>query len=130
MGINWYVPAYNDNKRLETAPAKLPHFVGKVLIMKTFFSHRFEAPDNTEEDFNIPSLREDMEKTRQALEIAYAGFDNATETDMIDSYIYEINALLKRYKHLNELAEAEAAQYETGNKPAASPIRALVSLFE
>ena len=49
---------------------------------------------------------------------------------MIDSYIYEINALLKRYKHLNELAEAEAAQYEAGDKPAASPIRALVSLFE
>ena len=34
-------------------------------------------------------------KTRQALEIAYAGFDNALESDLIDSYIYEINAFKK-----------------------------------
>lgn len=98
--------------------------------MKILFSHKFDTPRTAGEELRLPTLQEDIIKTRQALEIAYAGFDNATETDMIDSYIYEINALLKRYKHLNELAEAETAQYETGDKPAASPIRALVSLFE
>ena len=75
--------------------------------MKMFFSQSCKTTHTTEEDFTPPSLREDIEKTRIALEIAYAGFDNATDEDMIDCYIYEINALLKRYKHLTELAAGE-----------------------
>ena len=75
--------------------------------MKMFFSQSYKTNQTTEEDYTTPSLREDMEKTRIALEIAYAGFDNATDEDMIDCYIYEINALLKRYKHLTELAAKE-----------------------
>ena len=65
-------------------------------------------------------------KTRQALEIAYAGFDNALESDLIDSYIYEINALQKRYQHLTELAALQPADREK-NLYQHSPIRALVS---
>ena len=75
--------------------------------MKAFYSQRFHTVQAEEELFRTPSLREDIEKTRIALEIAYAGFDNATDPDMIDCYIYEINYLLKRYKHLNELAAHE-----------------------
>lgn len=75
--------------------------------MKTFFSNRFEITEEPGEDYTRPSLREDIEKTRQALEIAYAGFDNAVDVDMIDCYIFQINALLKRYKHLSELLTPE-----------------------
>lgn len=71
--------------------------------MKTFFKKAYHTPETLENDFTVPTVREDLEKTRQALDAAYAGFDNAVNPDMIDSYIYEINALLKRYKHLNEL---------------------------
>ena len=71
--------------------------------MKVFFKKAYETPEVLEEDISIPSVREDLEKTRQALDIAYAGFDNAVNPDMVDCYIYEINALLKRYKHLSEL---------------------------
>ena len=74
------------------------------VVMRIIFSHRFSTPDEPLEDYKRPSLREDIEKTRQALEIAYAGFDNAVDADMIDCYIYEINALLKRYRHLSQLA--------------------------
>ena len=95
--------------------------------MKTFFSQRFATPEETEEDFRLPSLQEDMDKTRKALEIAYAGFDNAVDADMIDCYIYEINALLKRYKHLTALAEAESPQY-TELKMIPAPLRALAGL--
>lgn len=92
--------------------------------MKIFFKKIYETPETLENDFAVPSLREDMEKTRQALDIAYAGFDNAVNPDMIDCYIYEINALLKRYKHLSELYAsqnnlAEVPSYEH------SPVRAL-----
>ena len=41
-------------------------------------------------------LLEDILKTQLALETAYAGFDNATDPDLIDCYIYEVNSALKR----------------------------------
>ena len=67
-----------------------------------------------------------IEKTRQALANAYTGFDHATDADLIDSYIYEINALQKRYKYLTELSQptTETVQTASGKH---SPIRALVS---
>lgn len=92
--------------------------------MKVFFSQSFKTSQGSEEDFAIPSVREDLEKTRIALEIAYAGFDNATDEDMIDCYIYEINALLKRYKHLTELAAREPQAAVQGVR---SPLKALVA---
>ncbi len=87
-----------------------------------------QISQDTQEDFGLPTLREDIEKTRSALEIAYAGFDNATEPDMIDCYIYEINALLKRYKHLTELSASQPPSRHT-SKESFSPIRALESLL-
>ena len=71
--------------------------------MKILFKNEINTPDNLEDNLRVPSLMEDIEKTRIALDIAYAGFDNATDPDMIDCYIYEINALLKRYSHLSKL---------------------------
>ena len=71
-------------------------------------------------------LKESIRKTRQALDIAYAGFDNAIESDLIDSYIYEINALQKRYQHLTELAASQPVRQEK-TLYQHSPIRALVS---
>lgn len=75
--------------------------------MKIFFKKEYKTPENLEDELRVPTLLEDIEKTRMALDIAYAGFDNATDPDMIDSYIYEINALLKRYAHLSKLTTAD-----------------------
>ena len=50
------------------------------------------------------SLREELAQTKYALEIAYSNFDNVTDPDLIDCCIYEVNALLKRYKYLTEQA--------------------------
>lgn len=83
--------------------------------MKILFKKEFNTPESLDEDLKVPTLREDIEKTRIALDIAYAGFDNATDPDMIDSYIYEINALLKRYKHLSSLC-ANASPQDTLQK--------------
>lgn len=102
--------------------------------MKTYYSQSLYTSGNMDIHFSVPSLREDLEKTRIALEIAYAGFDNAVDPDMVDCYIYEINALLKRYKHLSELSEEEYAA-KTDAVPEGrlkglyqhSPIHALVS---
>ena len=94
--------------------------------MKIFFSQAEASPEIVEEDLSPVDLRESIRKTRQALEIAYAGFDNALESDLIDSYIYEINALQKRYQHLTELASMQPAGQEKSLYQH-SPIRALVS---
>lgn len=50
------------------------------------------------------SILADIEKTRCALENAYTGFDNVTDPDLIDCYIYEVNSVLKRYKFLLDQA--------------------------
>ena len=94
--------------------------------MKIFFSNGFHTTDAIEEDLAPLNLKDSIQKTRQALDIAYAGFDNAVEQDLIDSYIFEINALQKRYNHLIDLAAAQP-EPETTTLYQHSPIRALVS---
>lgn len=49
-------------------------------------------------------LLEDIAKTKCALDNAYSNFENAVNPDLIDCYIYEVNAVQKRYKFLMELA--------------------------
>lgn len=94
--------------------------------MKLIFHHNYETPEYLEEDYTPVNLQNSIEKTRKNLEIAYAGFDNALEVDLIDSYIYEINSLQKRYKHLTDLAAVEVPE-EAQPLRQHSAIRALVS---
>ena len=71
-----------------------------AMAVKILFKKEISTPDNLEDNLRVPSLMEDIEKTRIALDIAYAGFDNATDPDMIDCYIYELNAAQLRYQFL------------------------------
>jgi hypothetical protein len=80
--------------------------------MKVFFHQNYEDLPEVEEDLRVPSVREDLKKTRSALEVAYAGFDNAVDVDMVDSYIYQINALQKRYTYLLSVASSQTASTE------------------
>jgi len=75
--------------------------------MKSFFSHTTYAADETGlsvKDSDEKRLLNDLKLTRTELEIAYSGFDNVTDPDLIDCYIYKVNAVLKRYKFLMEKA--------------------------
>ena len=45
-------------------------------------------------------LMQEIEALQQALETAHSNFENVCDPDLIDSYIYEINALSFRYKYL------------------------------
>ena len=75
--------------------------------MKSFFRHTTYAtdePDLPAKDNDEKRLLNDLRLTRTELEIAYSGFDNVTEPDLIDCYIYKVNAVLKRYKFLMEKA--------------------------
>lgn len=94
--------------------------------MKIFYKQSVNTVLPVEEELTTLNINDSIEKTRQALEIAYAGFNNALETDLIDSYIFEINALQKRYEHLTALAEVKQT-YQTEALYTHSPIRTLVS---
>lgn len=75
--------------------------------MKSFFSHTTYAADEPElsaKDNETKRLMNDLKLTRTELEIAYSGFDNVTDPDLIDCYIYKVNSVLKRYKFLMEKA--------------------------
>lgn len=45
-------------------------------------------------------LLNEIKKTKLALESAYSNFENVVDPDLIDCYIYEVNAVQKRYKFL------------------------------
>ena len=45
-------------------------------------------------------LMEDLTLTKNALDTAYANFETVVDPDLIDCYIYEMNALSFRYKYL------------------------------
>ena len=73
------------------------------------YKQDYGEPMTMELDLADPDLKKDMEKTRKALEVAYSGFNNCTDFDMIDSYVFEINALQRRYHYLSSLMEKECA---------------------
>ena len=58
----------------------------------------------------------ELAKTKIELETAYSNFENVTDPDLIDSSIYEVNAVQQRYKYLlrqiksDETYAAAAAQ--------------------
>ena len=73
--------------------------------MKTYFSlNSRQNRTLRQEEIERSTLFSDLEKTKKALETAYMGFDNVTEPDLIDCYIYEVNSVLKRYNFLLEQA--------------------------
>lgn len=45
-------------------------------------------------------LLEGLSQTRALIAQAYAGFNAAGDPDLIESYVYEINALQSRYTYL------------------------------
>lgn len=53
------------------------------------------------------TLIDDLNETKFALETAYSCFDNVTDPDLIDCYIYEMNSILKRYRYLLSKAQAK-----------------------
>lgn len=59
--------------------------------MKLFSKKK--SPQNME-------LINEIRKTKLALESAYSNFENVVDPDLIDCYIYEVNAVQKRYKFL------------------------------
>ena len=55
-------------------------------------------------------LMKEIEVLNQSMEIANSNFENVSDPDLIDSYIYEMNAISFRYKYLIRLMRSIEAQ--------------------
>lgn len=62
--------------------------------MASYF--RKEEQDSEE----MQDLKMSLEDTKQQIARAYAWFNSASDSDLIESYVYEISALQARYNYL------------------------------
>lgn len=75
------------------------------MLQKLFLKHE-KTPLELEQEF----LQEQLLETKSAMEAAYSNFENVLDPDLIDCYIYELNAAQKRYNFLlNEVRKIERA---------------------
>ena len=70
--------------------------MNSIFNPQLFWERRFDTDLEYEDD----PIYMEISQTIAALNEAYAGFDEALDPDLIDSYIYEINALTLRYHFL------------------------------
>lgn len=52
------------------------------------------------EDGEALALKEGLSRTRQLINQAYLNFNGTGDPDLIESYVFEINALQARYSYL------------------------------
>lgn len=59
-----------------------------------------KTPEPTYQNILYDQLIQDIEAAKYALDNAYSNFENVVDPDLIDSWIFEVNAMQKRYKFL------------------------------
>lgn len=57
------------------------------------------------------SLLKEIADAQRALETAYSNFENVIDPDLIDCYIYQVNAIQHRYKYLLKQAKLAEQTY-------------------
>lgn len=69
------------------------------------FGRRPQAPSTERQE-----LLQSLAATRVQINQAYRGFDTAHDPELVESFVYEINALQSRYSYLlRRIKELEAA---------------------
>lgn len=56
--------------------------------------------DYSMKEISREQLLSDLKLTKTALDDAYSNFEQVVDPDLVDSYIYEVNAVQKRYHFL------------------------------
>ncbi|MFA9376876.1 MAG: DUF2508 family protein [Lachnotalea sp.] len=87
-------------------------------MIKEFFSIVKILPQIKNEQISLKiynnqehrDLLSDLAKTKTDLDIAYSNFENVIDPDLIDSCIYELNAVQKKYKFLYERVKQHEAE--------------------
>lgn len=68
------------------------------------------------------ALRLEIEKTEEELAVAYSNFQNVTEPELIDFYIYQVNAIQMKHQFL--LREWKKTDTKTEDSYAKNPLEA------
>ena len=63
----------------------------------------------------VKELEQSLQETRVLIAQAYAGFNAAADSELVESYVYEIQALQTRYSYL--LRQRKALEPQTGRGP-------------
>ncbi len=88
-------------------------------VKRSAFGRRGNTSDPEKEE-ERRQLTESLDRTKLLIHQAYAGFNSTVDSDLIESFVYEINALQSRYSYLlrrlKELGGAEAVP--AGSLPA------------
>jgi len=63
-----------------------------------------------EEERALAELRESLSRTQVGINQAYALFNASADPDLVESYVYEINALQARYSYLLRQVKAMEAR--------------------
>jgi hypothetical protein len=66
-------------------------------VVETLKNWRRRADPRAEER---QQLKDGIARTRVEINQAYAGFNCQSDPDLVDSFVYEINALQSRYSYL------------------------------
>ena len=69
-------------------------------IIKYLESGDFMITDAHVQEISREQLLSDLKLTKTALDDAYSNFEQVVDPDLVDSYIYEVNAVQKRYHFL------------------------------
>ena len=56
--------------------------------------------ESYDQEISREQLLSDLKLTKTALDDAYSNFEQVVDPDLVDSYIYEVNAVQKRYHFL------------------------------
>ena len=75
-----------------------------------------------EKPAEIAQLEESLQEVRSRLAQAYAGFNFADDGELVESYVYEIQALQARYSYL--LRRRKALSGEPSMPPSSRPAQA------
>ena len=66
-------------------------------------------------------LLEEMNQLNQSLETVHSNFENVSDPDLIDCYIYEMNALSFRYKYLDRKStRLNSSHYQQSRMPSSA----------
>ncbi len=76
-------------------------------VRKNLFKLGINKKAISEED---KDLLISLEKVKQNLELVYMNFEYATDTALIDCYIYELKALQMKYEYLIQKVKARGLQ--------------------
>lgn len=70
----------------------------------------------TYEEIKKEELKQELEQVQTEMEMAYSNLSNVVDPDLIDCYIFELNAIQKKYKFILKQVKDQCVSAEIVNR--------------